>query len=286
MTETGTTISVSEVLQRARGLLKDRSDSPELDAEVLLRHTTGWDTATLIVKRDQSVEDELVDAFLSLVLRRARGEPVAHLTGEREFWSLGFRVTPTTLIPRPDTETLVERALEVIPQDAGWRILDLGTGSGNIAIAVALARPRCRVFAVDIDPASVELARGNAHRHGTDNLVFETGDWFEPFAEMSFEVVLGNPPYIAESDPHLEQGDVAFEPRRALVSGCRGLDDIDRITHRVTDYLTHAGRLLLEHGDDQGAEVRRLFEQAGLHSVRTLRDLGGRERVTEGLLGA
>ncbi len=278
-------VTLRDALRQARGELVAVSDTPGLDAEVLLCHVTGLDTAALLRNDAARLPAGQSSRFRTLVERRVAGEPIAHLTGEREFWSLSFRVSPRTLIPRPDTETLVQRALERIPAGAAWRLLDLGTGTGNVAVALAVERPTCAVTAVDIDEGTRAVAQDNARRLGAGNVEVLVGNWFDAVADRRFELVVSNPPYVASGDPHLERGDVAQEPRRALVSGDDGLDDIRAIVAGAAAHLEPGGWLMLEHGADQGAAVRELFEAAGFSRVETAADLGGLERVTSGRHG-
>jgi len=277
--------TIGEALFHALGRLAVVSQAPALDAEVLLAHVTGFGAAAIIAGARRLTKSQSA-AFAGLVARRERGEPIAYLTGEREFWSLSFRVTSDVLIPRPDTETLVERALELIPGDAEQEILDLGTGSGNVAIAIALARPRCRVTAVDVESAALDIARDNAQRLRARGIEFVNSDWFTELGARRFGLIAGNPPYVAAGDPHLSRAEVAAEPMRALVSGRDGLDDITRIVAAAEPRLEPGGWLLLEHGAEQGEKVRALLRRHGFTAVATRRDLGGRERISEGRVGA
>lgn len=271
--------TIRQALARARRVLSAHSPTPGLDAEVLLMHVGGFDTVTLMARDEQPLDAATLLAFEQRVQRRARGEPVAYLTGRREFWSLSFAVRPSTLIPRPDTETLVALALDGLDGEAD--ILDLGTGSGNIAVALALACPRCRVTAVDIEADAVALARENAARLGA-RVDVRQGDWFAALDPgMRFDLVVSNPPYVAEGDHHLDEGDVAHEPRSALVAGVDGLDDIRRIVHHAQDWLRPGGGLLLEHGAEQAAAVRALLAER-FQDVASRRDLAGHERVSFG----
>lgn len=262
------------------------SPSPRLDAEVLLCHVLGVDRTWLYTWCDRAAGEDQAERFAALLARRAAGEPVAYLTGEREFWGLSLATHPGTLIPRPDTETLVEAALEKAPAAAG-RLLDLGTGSGAIALAFAGERPGWRAVGVDIRPEAVALARRNAARLGLDNAVFREGDWFaaldaDESGDGRFELVVSNPPYIAADDPHLGQGDVRFEPSSALVSGDAGLADLRQLVREARAHLQPGGWLLLEHGWRQAAAVREALAAAGYLEVASRRDLGGHERVSLG----
>ncbi|GAP66110.1 (protein release factor)-glutamineN5-methyltransferase [Mizugakiibacter sediminis] len=228
--------------------------------------------------------DEAAQAvFAALLARRLAGEPVAYLVGRRGFWSLELEVTPATLIPRAETERLVELALARLPADAAARVADLGTGSGAIALAIARERPRARVVATDASAEALAVARRNAARLGLGNVVFAQGDWCAALGEArDFDLIVSNPPYIAAGDPHLGEGDLRFEPAAALASGADGLDAIRRIVRDARAHLRPGGGLLFEHGYRQGAAVRALLAAAGYREVFSARDLEGRERVSGG----
>jgi protein-(glutamine-N5) methyltransferase, release factor-specific len=257
------------------------SESPRRDAEILLEHVTGKARTYLLAFGETLLTPEQEAQLAVLLARRKTGEPVAHLTGEREFWSLPLYVSAATLIPRPDTECLVEQALARLP-DGPCRILDLGTGTGAIALALASERPDCQVTAVDVMPDAVALAQRNLARLGFSNVQINQSSWFSALAQHTFEMIVSNPPYIDEHDPHLSQGDVRFEPLTALVAANDGLADIEHIITTAREYLVPGGWLLLEHGWTQGAAVRALFSAAGYASVETCRDYGGNERLTLG----
>lgn len=252
-----------------------------LDARVLLRAALGTSDAQLAAHPERVPGEHERARFLAWVERRRAGEPVAYLTGEREFHSLAFKVTPAVLIPRPETELLVEVALERIAPDAACRVLDLGTGSGCVAVAIARERPRARVTAADISAAALAVARENAAAHGVD-IVFLESDWFGALAGRRYDLIVSNPPYVAEGDPHLGVGDVRFEPRGALVAGPAGLDDIETIIERAGQYLVAGGALFIEHGHEQGARVRALLLANGFGDGATRRDLSGTDRVSGG----
>lgn len=256
-----------------------RLASAELDAELLLAHVLGKPRSYLFGHPDARLSAGEQRTFADLVERRCNGEPIAYLTGNKGFWSLDLTVTSAVLVPRPETELLVELALGLIPADADWRVADLGTGSGAIALALAAERPRLAVTATDTDPGALAVAEANAERLGL-NIEFRRGDWFEALAGERFDLLISNPPYVAENDPHLD--DLAYEPRGALTAGEEGLDALRIIAAGAGDYLRSAGRLLLEHGADQGAAVRNLLENAGFEAVKTHPDLAGRERATLG----
>ncbi|MFC3190740.1 peptide chain release factor N(5)-glutamine methyltransferase [Pseudocitrobacter faecalis] len=255
------------------------SESPRRDAEILLGHITGK-TRTFIMAFDETVLTSAERAPLdTLLARRERGEPIAHLVGMREFWSLPLAVSPVTLIPRPDTECLVEQALARLPEEP-CEILDLGTGTGAIALAIASERPDCRVTAVDFIADAVALAQQNAQTLGIDNVTILQSDWFSALAGQQFAMIVSNPPYIDEQDPHLAQGDVRFEPKTALVAADEGLADLAQIIHDGRLALLSGGVMLLEHGWTQGDAVRQLFTDAGYLQAQTCKDYGNNDRLT------
>jgi len=221
------------------------------------------------------------EAFRKLVKKRAQGKPVAYLTGSSEFWSLPLKVSPAVLIPRPDTELLVETALKKIPPVADWRIADLGTGSGAIALAIASERRKCEIHATDISMAAIKVARENASLLGLGCVQFHRGSWSKPL-QGQFHLIISNPPYINADDPHLNQGDLRFEPRKALSPGADGLRAIRKISQLASPLLVDGGWLMFEHGWDQGATARETLEIAGFVNIETLQDLQGHDRVTVG----
>jgi release factor glutamine methyltransferase len=253
-----------------------------IDSRALLRAALGVSNTQLVAHPEQPLTDQQRTRFLAWLERRRAGEPVAYLTGEREFYSLDFKVTPAVLIPRPETELLVELALERIAAGAPRRVLDLATGSGCVSIAIARARPRARVVATEIDRAALEVARENARRHGAENVEFVESDWFGTLGAARFDVIVANPPYLAEGDPHLDEGDLRFEPRRALVAGPSGLECIGPIIARAHAHLVSGGWLLFEHGHDQATRCRELLARIGFEEVASWRDLAGIERVSGG----
>jgi len=256
-----------------------------IDAQLLLLHTvgrTGSDRAWLLAHDNDVLAPAQHTQFLALCQRRAAGEPVAYLTGRRGFWRFDLAVTPDTLIPRPETELLVERALERLPADRAVAIADLGTGSGAIALALAHERPRARVLATDASASALAVARANAQANALHNVAFRAGSWLDPLGDEAFDLIASNPPYIAEGDPHLGQGDLRFEPPMALSSGADGLDAIRTLAAGAPARLRPGGWLLLEHGWDQGPAVRALLAAAGFEVVATHRDLEQRDRVTLG----
>jgi release factor glutamine methyltransferase len=257
------------------------SPSAKLDAELLLAHVLGKPRSFLRTWPEQGVDAATAERFAALLARRRAGEPVAYLLGRQGFWSLELEVAPHTLIPRPDTELLVETALALCPGGPA-RVLDLGTGTGAIALALACERPAWQVLGVDRVPEAVLLAERNRERLKLGNARFAESIWFSTLGGERFRLIVGNPPYIAAEDPHLAQGDVRFEPASALVAGRDGLDDIRLIVDEAPAHLEPGGWLLLEHGYDQGDAVRRLFAARGFIAVESRRDLGGHERITLG----
>jgi release factor glutamine methyltransferase len=270
-------------MHTVRSLLVEAAPGePRRDAEILLQHVLGCDRSWLVAHDTDPLPREQAARFRTLWTRRLAGEPVAYLTGRRGFWTLDLAVNTGVLIPRPETELLVETALARIPVDAAWDLADLGTGSGAIALALARERPACRVLATDRSAEALAVARANARRHGIGNVDFREGDWWAPLEGLRLDLIVSNPPYVPAADPHLSRGDVRFEPRGALASGPEGLDDLRTIIAGAPAHLHPGGTLLLEHGYDQGAAVRALLRAAGFTDVRTWRDLNGHERVSEG----
>ena len=255
-----------------------------LDAQVLLAHVLDVPRAWLAAHDADALSQEASDAFFALARRRRDGEPVAYLTGVREFWGLALRVTPDVLIPRPETETLVELALAFVPPDRPVRILDLGTGSGAIALALAHERPQARVTGVDISPMAIAVARDNARRLALANADFLPSDWYASVADGRFDLIVANPPYVASADPHLQEGDVRFEPRAALSPGGDGLTALRAIIAGALAHFVAGGHLVVEHGYDQSAAVQELFRNAGFGRISIRNDLAGIPRVVAGSL--
>lgn len=255
------------------------SESPKRDAEILLGYVTGRSRSWIIAFDDSELTPEQLSRLAELLARRADGEPIAYLTGEREFWSLSLSVSPDTLIPRPDTELLVEQALAHLPQQA-VQILDLGTGTGAIALALASERPDCRVTGVDRITAAVTLAESNARRLAISNVQFRLSHWFSAVSGEQFSLIASNPPYIDQADEHLQQGDVRFEPESALVASDNGLADIKWITENAGAHLLPGGWLLFEHGWQQAEQVRTLLRENKFTAIKTCQDYGGNDRVT------
>ena len=272
--------TVSEILQTSVRELQATSPTPRLDAEVLLMHVCGLNRSGLITQGHNAFTHDQQHRLENLLARRRQGEPIAYITGTREFWSLEFNVSPATLIPRPETELLVEKALAHIPENAAWTIADLGTGSGAIALTLAKELPRCRIIATDSSPAALDVAKSNAEKFGLTNVEWREGNWFTPLAGETLDMIVSNPPYIRADDPHLEQGDVRFEPAAALVSGADGLDAIRHIALHAREYLKPGGWLLFEHGWDQAEAIGALLRRHGYRDMVCHRDLAGHARVT------
>ncbi|TNV22210.1 peptide chain release factor N(5)-glutamine methyltransferase [Buttiauxella sp. B2] len=267
-------------LQQAIAQLQE-SESPRRDAEILLGYVTKKARTFILAFGETKLTAEQQQELSVLLARRMKGEPIAHLVGEREFWSLPLRVSPVTLIPRPDTECLVEQALARMPATP-CSVLDLGTGTGAIALAIASERPDCDITALDLIPEAVELARDNASRLGITNVEVLQSNWFSALNTRRYALIVSNPPYIDGEDPHLSQGDVRFEPRSALVADNHGLADLRTLIESSRDFLEPGGWLLLEHGWQQAVQTRELFADAGYTEIQSCQDYGGNDRLTVG----
>ncbi len=254
------------------------------EAQYLLQHILKVNRAWLISHENDALQPNIHAVFEALLQRRLNGEPIAYIFGYREFYGLKLKVTPDTLIPRPDTETLVETALAKIPQNTTRKILDLGTGTGAIALAIAKHRPQAQVTATDASQAALNIALENARNLNMTNINFILSDWFSALEGEKHDVIVSNPPYIEQDDVHLQQGDLRFEPICALASGKDGLDAIRQIVKTAPQHLNPHGWLLLEHGYNQASEVRKLLTQRGFTTVSSMKDFGGNERVTQGCL--
>lgn len=257
-------------------------DIDAADARILAAHVLGVGHAYLLAHGERALSDEERNRFLALAARRAQGEPIAYLVGWREFYGRPFRVGPAVLIPRPETELLVDAALARVEPRGQVLVLDLGTGSGNVAISIALERPDAQVMATDASREALALARVNAEALGTRNVVLLEGDWFGPLTGRHFDVIVSNPPYVAAADAHLQEGDLRFEPAAALRAGADGLAAIRHIVLHAGRYLRSSGWLLFEHGCDQGEACRTLLRAAGYDDVYTEHDLADLPRVTLG----
>lgn len=279
MTALGPLLKSSATLL-ADALSLDRSEA-RLEAQVLAAHALARDRAWLIAHERDTLSPTESEAVETLIARRTKGEPVSYILEEREFYGHRFRVTPAVLIPRSDTERLVEAALEIIPTDRPYVALDLGTGSGCIAISIALARPGCEVWAVEQSRDALEVAKENGKRLGA-RIRWHQGNWLQDLDAHDFNVIVANPPYIATGDPHLSQGDLRFEPNTALASGPDGLEDLRSLIFSAPRHLANDGWLMVEHGFDQGNICQSLFARQGYRNIVTLHDLAGNPRVTGG----
>jgi len=274
---------IQSLLSTAAAKLATASETAMLDAEVLLCHCLNKNRSFLRAWPEHQPSPAQIAQFQMLVEQRSHGTPVAYLTGQREFWSRNFKVSPDVLIPRPDTELLIELSLALLPADRPCKIIDLGTGSGIIAITLAAERPLADVVASDLSAAALEIARYNAEWLDTGNVRFLQSHWFDNIDETGFDLVISNPPYIAGSDPHLREGDVRFEPDSALVSAENGLQDIRLIAEQARRHLKDGGHLLVEHGYNQQTDVQAIFNALNYRQVTTHADLSGNPRVTSGI---
>jgi len=273
---------IKTTLTSAVKSLSGLSDSARLDCEWLLCFVLDKPRSYLHSWPEKNLSPDEITQFEKLLNKRVSGEPIAHILGERGFWSLNLKVTTDTLIPRPETERLVELALELIPNQSQWEILDLGTGTGAIALSLAMERPACFISATDQSLAALDVAKQNAKNNKISNITFIHSDWFVKLKNKKFDVIVSNPPYIEENDPHLQQDDVRFEPLSALTSGEDGLDDIRTIIKNSQAHLTQNGVLLIEHGYDQAESVCNLLNLAGFNKVENFKDDNDIPRVSVG----
>ncbi len=280
--KTGASPRIGELLRWAATRLAAADGATALDGVMLLGHVLGRQRAWLIAHDNDIVDAAACQAFEALVDSRASGIPVAYLTGRRDFHAISLEVTPDTLIPRPETELLVDLALESVATLKAPRIADLGTGSGTVALAIAIARPDARLVATDMSEKALDVAVRNARSLGANNVVFRHGDWLGALDDRSFDVVVSNPPYVTTDEYRSLPRDVTAEPRAALDGGCDGLDAVRTIAIGVNAHLARNGSVMIEHGALQGESVRRLLLEAGLVDVETVADLAGHERVTKG----
>ena len=275
--------SIKSTLTEARDLLSTTNpESTYLDAEVLLSFVLNKDRSYLHAWPENTLTEAEKNQFEQLAQRRASGEPVAHLTGQREFWSMMLKVSKDTLIPRPETEQLVELALELIPENSAYQVADLGTGSGAIALAVARERPQCMVTATDVSQKALAIALHNAKQQKISNVNFRQGNWCAALNNETCQMIVSNPPYIETSDTHLSTGDVRFEPQQALESGKDGLDAIRMITQQAHTNLEPGGYLILEHGYTQREDVLNILQQQGYVNLQAYDDLSGTPRICIG----
>lgn len=273
-------LTIAEALRSHTALTE--SDSPQLDTALLLCHCLQQPRSYLYTWPEKPLTDAQTQQFRTLMSRRRRGEPVAHLLGYREFWSLPLQVSADTLIPRPDTECVVEQALSLLAAESAQSVLDLGTGTGAIALALASERPHWQILGCDVKASAVALAKTNAQRLAMTNVAFQQADWFDGLTDQRFALIVSNPPYIAADDPHLREGDLRFEPSSALVAEQNGLADLQYIVAGAPEYLLPGGWLLLEHGFEQGDAVRELLRRRGYLAVASGDDYGGNQRMSWG----
>jgi release factor glutamine methyltransferase len=276
-------LSIQQALNSGFEQLKLAVESPQREAELLLAHVMNSNRTQFRTWPERILTEQQLNQYTAMVDARLQGQPIAYLLGKQGFWSLDLFVNSETLIPRPETERLVELALDKIPADCRWRIADLGTGTGAIALALARERPMCQLLATDKFACALDVARNNARENNIDNIQFKQSNWFEKLkAQPPFEMIVSNPPYIPQADPHLQQGDVRFEPNSALVSGVSGLDDIGIIIEQSAAYLKQDAWLLLEHGYDQKEAVIQLMEASNFRSINDFHDLNQQPRVIIG----
>jgi release factor glutamine methyltransferase len=276
--------TIQKCLDTATNYLITISDSPRLDTEVLLAFVLGKNRSYLRAWNDKNLDSKIIAQFELLVSQRLNGTPIAYLTGTREFWSRDFFVSPDVLIPRPDTEILLEHCLAQIPNNSPFNILDLGTGSGIIAITLAAERQNTKIIAVDASSAALKIAQKNAHFHDCQNIDFILSDWFSAVPPIQFDLIVSNPPYIPADDDHLSKGDVRFEPAAALIAAENGLYDIRSISEQAKNYLVSSGQLLFEHGYNQAQDVQHILTNLFYKNVQTHYDLSGNARVTTGFV--
>lgn len=275
-------LDIGRALALAIETLPGPKQDARLDAELLLAFVLQKNRAYLHAFAEVELTPQAQEQFLEMIAQRAKGFPIAYITGTRSFWSLDLTVTPDTLIPRPETELLVELVLSLIPDAPGIRLLDLGTGSGAIALAIAKERPQWSVSASDVSEHALTVARNNALKHQIANVQFYCSNWFESIPLQSFDVIVSNPPYIDPDDEHLSQGDLRFEPRSALASDNHGMADIQCIATKALEFLVPHGLLLMEHGYDQKAKTGAILRQLGYEKVMHWQDLQGHDRVSGG----
>jgi release factor glutamine methyltransferase len=274
-------MQIVDALKHARQQLH-ASESAQLDSELLLCEVLNCERSHLYAYPEKELTQHNITSLNQFIALRAQGHPIAHIIKQREFWSLLLHVDEHTLIPRPETEILVDAALKLISKDGEKYVLDLGTGSGAIAIAIASERPLAKVIATDKSDKALTVAKQNAEKHNIKNIQFINADWFNMENKQSYDVIVSNPPYICSDDAHLEQGDVRFEPLSALASGKDGLDDLRIIIGEAKNHLNKQGWLLVEHGYNQAKQVQQLFNENNFNSVTTIKDYSDNDRVTIG----
>lgn len=275
-------IRIDDALAQAVRVLENTSATADLDARVLLEHSLSRTHAWLLAHGNETIHRDELERYRALIEDRRRGEPVAYITGWKEFWSLRLEVACSVLVPRPETEHLVEHALRLIPEHARYRVADLGTGSGAVALAIARERPACELTATDISIEALRVADNNARRLEIQNIRFLCGHWYAPLAGRDFDVIVSNPPYIADDDACLLHDDLAYEPVSALKAGPEGLDALHDIGTGASRHLRSGGWILVEHGFSQRQAVRRIFERGGLHRIVCNQDHSGHPRITVG----
>jgi len=278
-------VSHQKWLKQATEAFSQISETAALDARVLLCHCLKKPLSYVLAWPERTIENEIHAQLESLKQRRLTGEPLAYIIGEREFWSMNFEVTPAVLIPRPETELLVEWAIDTInnathDDNKVNNILELGTGSGAIAVALAKELPELQIYATDISESALEIAKKNAATNGCETIIFRKGHWFEAIGNEKFQLIVSNPPYVAVGDPHLQEGDLPYEPIGALVADEKGLSDIQYLVSNAKDYLHANGWLGLEHGFDQAESVRQMMLQQGYHNIQTIKDFAGIDRLS------
>jgi len=273
---------IQTALNNATQLLSKTSDSAALDAEVLLCHVLDKPRSHLRAWPEKTLQNQQSQQFETLINLRQQGEPIAYITGHKEFWSREFEVSPAVLIPRPDTELLIELSLNLLTNKSDAQIIDLGTGSGAIAITLAAERTDIKVIASDLSTKALEIAKNNANKHTVNNIQFIQSNWFNNIPLIQFDLIISNPPYIDSSDPHLSEGDVRFEPDSALIADDHGLQDINSLCNQARQYLKADATLLIEHGFDQKEAVQAIFKSFDYTQVTTYSDLSGNPRVTSG----
>ena len=275
-------MNIQQALHSSIKKLVATSPSATLDAQVLLCHILNCNRAHLIAWPEKELSPQQIDSFQKLIKQRQQGSPVAHLTGQREFWSLNFKVNNSTLIPRPETETLIEFILDKFGEKKELTVLDMGTGTGAIAITLSSEKPDWKITASDISTAAITLAKENSIILNTKNITFLQSDWFTKIPQQTFDLIVSNPPYISIDDPHLAEGDIRFEPKSALTSGKTGMDDIEHLCSQAKNYLAKDGWLIVEHGYNQKSVVADCFTRNEYKNVSQRNDLAGHCRMTAG----